>query len=162
MLNPGDRFGDYTVVKLLGRGGMGAVYLLENANGAQVAAKILDPASKMGEFAIAIVRRCAEKDVGLPVEKIKSSILSIPMCGVTYEFTRKVYDLLGLDSTCIAEPEKIDSYKLIEIKKDADPERILSILYKYSELQDTVGINMVCIADGKPMQLGLKAILEED
>ena len=45
MLNPGDRFGDYTVVRLLGKGGMGAVYLLENANGAQVAAKILDPAS---------------------------------------------------------------------------------------------------------------------
>ena len=45
MLKPGDRFGDYTVVRLLGKGGMGAVYLLENANGAQVAAKILDPAS---------------------------------------------------------------------------------------------------------------------
>ena len=92
--------------------------------------KILDPASKMGEFAIAIVRRCAEKDVGLPVEKIKSSILSIPMCGVTYEFTRKVYDLLGLDSTCIAEPEKIDSYKLIDIRKDGkvDYDRIAAIL----------------------------------
>ena len=24
MLNPGDRFGDYTVVRLLGQGGMGA------------------------------------------------------------------------------------------------------------------------------------------
>ena len=45
MLKPGDRFGDYTVVRLLGKGGMGAVYLLENAEGGQVAAKILDPAS---------------------------------------------------------------------------------------------------------------------
>lgn len=41
MLNPGDRFGDYEVVRLLGKGGMGAVFLLENAEGAQVAAKIL-------------------------------------------------------------------------------------------------------------------------
>ena len=31
MLNPGDRFGDYEVVRLLGKGGMGAVFLLENA-----------------------------------------------------------------------------------------------------------------------------------
>ena len=45
MLNPGDRFGDYEVVRLLGKGGMGAVYLLENDEGGQVAAKILDPAS---------------------------------------------------------------------------------------------------------------------
>ena len=43
MLNPGDRFGDYTVVRLLGEGGMGSVFLLENAEGAEVAAKILDP-----------------------------------------------------------------------------------------------------------------------
>ena len=43
MLNPGDRFGDYRVLKMLGKGGMGAVFLLENAEGAQVAAKILDP-----------------------------------------------------------------------------------------------------------------------
>ena len=44
MLKPGDRFGDYTVVRLLGKGGMGSVFLLENAGGAQIAAKILDPA----------------------------------------------------------------------------------------------------------------------
>ena len=44
-MNPGDRFGDYTVVRLLGKGGMGAVYLLESAEGVQVAAKILDPAT---------------------------------------------------------------------------------------------------------------------
>ena len=57
------------------------------------------------------------------------------------------------------ESDRTGMRAVIEIKKDADPERILSILYKYSELQDTVGINMVCIADGKPMQLGLKQIL---
>ena len=57
------------------------------------------------------------------------------------------------------ESDRTGMRAVIEIKKDADPERILSVLYKYSELQDTVGINMVCIADGKPMQLGLKQIL---
>ena len=39
MLNPGDSFGDYKVVRLLGKGGMGAVFLLENAEGIQIAAK---------------------------------------------------------------------------------------------------------------------------
>ena len=45
MLQPGDSFGDYRVLKLLGQGGMGAVFLLENAEGGQIAAKILDPAT---------------------------------------------------------------------------------------------------------------------
>jgi len=49
---------------------------------------------------------------------------------------------------------------VIELRKDADPEKVLNYLYKYSDLQVTFGINMVVIADGKPQQLGLKAIIE--
>ena len=44
---------------------------------------------------------------------------------------------------------------VIELKKDADVEKILALLFKYSDLQNTFGVNMVAIADGKPMQLGL-------
>lgn len=58
------------------------------------------------------------------------------------------------------ESDRTGMRAVIELKRDADPERMLAALYKYSELQDTVGVNMVCIAEGKPMQLGLKAILE--
>ena len=58
------------------------------------------------------------------------------------------------------ESDRTGMRAVIELRRDADPERMLAALYKYSELQDTVGINMVCIAEGKPMQLGLKAILE--
>ena len=58
------------------------------------------------------------------------------------------------------ESDRTGMRAVIELKKDANPEQVLAGLYKYTELQDTVGINMVCIADGKPMQLGLKAILE--
>lgn len=78
--------------------------------------KVLDPASKMGEFAIALVRRCAEPDIGLTADDLKGVILSIPMCGVTYEFTRKVYDLLGLDVDCTALPEKMTAYDLLTVK----------------------------------------------
>jgi len=57
------------------------------------------------------------------------------------------------------ESDRMGMRAVIEIKKDADADRILAALYKYSELQDTVGVNMVAIADGKPMQMGLKTIL---
>jgi len=48
---------------------------------------------------------------------------------------------------------------VIEVKKDADPEKILNYLYKYSDLQVNFGVNMVAIADGKPKLMGLKELL---
>ncbi|MGI6005755.1 MAG: DNA gyrase subunit A, partial [Christensenellales bacterium] len=47
---------------------------------------------------------------------------------------------------------------VIEIRKDADAEKILHFLYKYTPLQTTFGVNMVAIAQGKPQLMGLKAI----
>ena len=44
---------------------------------------------------------------------------------------------------------------VIEVKKDADAEKILQYLFKYSDLQTTFGVNMVAIAGGKPLQMGL-------
>ena len=69
-------------------------------------------------------------------------------------------DLFGDIYDIRDESDRTGMRAVIELKRDADPERVLAGLYKYSELQDTVGINMVCIAEGKPMQLGLKSILE--
>ena len=48
---------------------------------------------------------------------------------------------------------------VIELKRDADPEKVLNVLYKYSDLQVTFGVNMVAIAQGKPVQLGLRDII---
>jgi len=49
---------------------------------------------------------------------------------------------------------------VVELKKDADPEAVLAYLFRYSDLQSTVGVNMVAIAGGKPVQLGLIQALE--
>ena len=48
---------------------------------------------------------------------------------------------------------------VIELKKDADPQKVLALLYKYSDLQVTFGVNMVAIAEGKPVQMGLKTMI---
>jgi len=48
---------------------------------------------------------------------------------------------------------------VITCKKDADVDAILKLLFKYSDLECTFGINMVAIAGGKPRQLGLLDII---
>ncbi len=47
---------------------------------------------------------------------------------------------------------------VIDLKKDADGQKILEYLYKYSDLQINYNVNMVAIADGKPKLLTLKEI----
>ncbi len=57
------------------------------------------------------------------------------------------------------ESDRTGMRAVIELKRDVDPERTLRLLYKYSDLQTTFGVNMVAIADGKPRQLGLKDVI---
>ncbi|MDR0896911.1 MAG: DNA topoisomerase 4 subunit A [Oscillospiraceae bacterium] len=48
---------------------------------------------------------------------------------------------------------------VIELRREADPQRVLATLYKYSDLQVTFGVNLMAIADGKPEQMGLRRAL---
>ena len=48
---------------------------------------------------------------------------------------------------------------VLELKKDADAESIVNILYSKTKLEDTFGVNMLAIADGKPEVLSLKDAL---
>ena len=48
---------------------------------------------------------------------------------------------------------------VIELKRDANPDKVLAYLFKYSDLQVTFGVNMVAIAQGKPVQMGLKTMI---
>lgn len=49
----------------------------------------------------------------------------------------------------------------LELKKDADVSRITNILYKKTKLEDTFGVNMLAICDGRPEVMTLPRILSE-
>ena len=49
---------------------------------------------------------------------------------------------------------------VLELKKDADIEKIQNILYKKTKLEDTFGVNMLAITNGRPETLNLKGILK--
>ncbi|MFZ6034799.1 MAG: DNA gyrase subunit A [Patescibacteria group bacterium] len=49
---------------------------------------------------------------------------------------------------------------VIELKRDASYKKVVNNLFKYTELQTSFPINIVCLVDGIPQTLGLKSILE--
>ena len=49
---------------------------------------------------------------------------------------------------------------VIELRKDTDVDYFRNLLYKKTRLEDTFGVNMLAIHDGKPETLGLKQILK--
>ena len=57
------------------------------------------------------------------------------------------------------ESDRTGMRAVIRVKKDADIDALLKVLYKYTDLEVTFGINMVVIADGKPQQLGLMDVI---
>lgn len=49
---------------------------------------------------------------------------------------------------------------IIELTKDTNADLVVAQLFKYSRLEDTYGINQVCLVDGKPLLLNLKQLIE--
>ena len=49
---------------------------------------------------------------------------------------------------------------VVEIKKDANPQVVLNQLYRYTQLQDTVGVIMLALDDGVPKIMSLKTVME--
>nr|MBQ8252311.1 DNA topoisomerase 4 subunit A [Lachnospiraceae bacterium] len=49
---------------------------------------------------------------------------------------------------------------VIELRKDADVDNFINLLYKKTKLEDTFGVNMLAVADGRPETLGIRGILQ--
>lgn len=69
--------------------------------------------------------------------------------------TRKLTDVVDISNQSSKEGIRI----VLELKKDADVNRIKAILYKKTKLEDTYGVNMLAIDEGRPETMNLKQIL---
>ena len=58
------------------------------------------------------------------------------------------------------ESDKSGMRVVIELKRGEVPEVVLNNLYKTTQLQDTFGVNMVALVDGRPRLLNLKEMLD--
>ena len=69
---------------------------------------------------------------------------------------KKTTDIVDISNMSSKEGIRI----VLELKKDADVENLKNMLYKKTRLEDTFGVNMLAVADGKPETMGLKQIIE--
>ena len=69
-------------------------------------------------------------------------------------------ELLSGITDIVDESDRTGMRAVIACRKEADVDAILQVLFKYTDLECTFGINMVAIAGGKPQQLGLLDIIK--
>jgi DNA gyrase subunit A len=80
------------------------------------------------------------------IERIKALVLAKKLQGIA--------DLTNLS-------DKDYALRLvIEVKNGFNPDAILEQLYRQTPLEESFGINAVCLVDGQPRTLGLKELLE--
>ncbi len=70
--------------------------------------------------------------------------------------TKKTTDIVDISNMSSKEGIRI----VIELKKGADAENLTNLLYKKTRLEDTFGVNMLAVANGRPETMGLKKIIE--
>ena len=107
------------------------------------------------------------------VEKLKGGreqlvITEIPYPMIGANIAKFLNDIAGLveskkapEITDISNQSSKEGIRIVlELKKGADTENLKNMLYKKTRLEDTFGVNMLAVADGKPETLSLRRILE--
>lgn len=69
--------------------------------------------------------------------------------------SKKTNDITDISNQSSKEGIRI----VLELRKDADVENLKNMLYKKTRLEDTFGVNMLAVANGKPETMGLKSII---
>ena len=69
--------------------------------------------------------------------------------------TKKTNDIVDITNQSSKEGIRI----VIEMRKGADAENLKKLLYKKTKLEDTFGVNMLAVADGRPETMGIVPII---
>lgn len=89
--------------------------------------------------------------IGANIGKFLSDVASLAE-------TKKTTDIVDISNQSSKEGIRI----VIELKKDADVDNFINMLYKKTRLEDTFGVNMLAISNGRPETMGLKRIIREN
>ena len=100
-------------------------------------------------------------------ERDKLVISEIPYTMVGAGIGKFISDVVGLienkqtsDILDVSNQSSKEGIRIVlELRKNADVDRLENLLYKKTRLEDTFGVNMLAISDGKPELLSLKDII---
>ncbi|MDO4438452.1 MAG: DNA gyrase subunit A [Eubacteriales bacterium] len=114
-----------------------------------------------GRFEYEPVKKRGEKDrltvTEIPYTMIGAGIGKFMQDTAELAESKKLPELIDIGNASSGDGVSI----FMELKKDSDIEKIKNILYKKTRLEDTFGVNMLAICDGRPEVMGLPRILEE-
>lgn len=93
-------------------------------------------------------------------------VLSIPSTTTCEVIIEKIIDLVKAgkikDIADVRDETGIDGLKItIDLKRGADPDKLMAKLYRFTTLEDSFSCNFNVLIGGVPRVLGVKALLEE-
>ncbi len=113
-----------------------------------------------GRFEVELGKRRADKDklviTEIPYTMIGAGINKFLVDIAELVESKKLPDVVDISNQSNKEGIRI----VLELRKDADVDKIINLLYKKTKLEDTFGVNMLAIAGGRPETLTLKKILK--
>ena len=92
----------------------------------------------------------------IPYTMIGANITKFLMDVAALSETKKTQDIVDISNQSSKDGIRI----VIELRKDADPENFINMLYKKTRLQDTFGVNMLAIKGGRPETMGIKTLIK--
>ena len=113
-----------------------------------------------GRMEIELGKRRSDKDK-LVITEIPYTMIGAGINKFLVDVAELVESKKLTDVTDISNQSNKEGIRIVlELKKDADVEKIKNILYKKTKLEDTYGVNMLAIVKGRPETLSLRGILK--
>lgn len=108
-----------------------------------------EPAGKRGERDKLVITEIPYTMIGANIGKFIADVVELIE-------SKKASEVVDISNESSKEGIRI----VLELKKNADVENLKNLLYKKTKLEDTFGVNMLAIVDGRPETLGIKKIIE--
>ncbi len=108
-----------------------------------------EPASKKGDKDKLVISQIPYTMIGANIGKFISDVVDLVE-------SKKTTDITDVSNESSKEGIRI----VLELKKNTDVENLKNLLFKKTKLEDTFGVNMLAIVNGRPETLGLKAIIK--